>query len=135
MLTIELSRLVYSQLNLKIVDEAEFFNTSNSLYSWEILTVVVLLFAVLAVAAAQRRVRLVYPRFPVYAAQDETYAASLGGAKVGATGGSAEAVGWAEASATTWPAPLWEELRSASTEGRAEDDLPSSDELTKYVSL
>ncbi|GIX76437.1 hypothetical protein CDAR_419171 [Caerostris darwini] len=64
---------------------------------------VVLLFAVLAVAAAQRRVRLVYPRFPVYAAQDETYAASLGGAK------------------------------SASTEGRAEDDPPSLDELNEVA--
>ncbi|GIX76431.1 hypothetical protein CDAR_419141 [Caerostris darwini] len=71
--------------------------------------IVVLLFAVLAVAAAQRRVRLVYPRFPVYAAQDETYAASLGGAPVGA----------------------YRRLRSAFTEDRAEDNPVFLDKLTK----
>ncbi|GIX96707.1 hypothetical protein CEXT_529101 [Caerostris extrusa] len=139
MLTIELSRLVYTQLNLKIVDEAEFHSTSNSIYSREILTLVskrshsyivpsswtfyssqffimkflvVLLFAVLAVAAAQRRVRLVYPRFPLYAAQDETYAASLGvprwgpTGRVGGGGGLGGSLGYDVAGASLGGAPV-----------------------------
>ncbi|GIX96710.1 hypothetical protein CEXT_529131 [Caerostris extrusa] len=74
--------------------------------------IVVLLFAVLAVAAAQRRVRLVYPRFPLYAAQDETYAASLGGAPVGAYrrvgggGGLGGGLGYDVAGASLGGAPV-----------------------------